>query len=155
MLVFTNGVFDWLHAGHVDCLTTARAMGDRLIVGVNGDASARRLNKGANRPINAAEDRAHVLRALSVVSEVVVFEEDTPLELICRLRPDVFVKGDDYELANLSEVAMMKTWGGRTVIVKRTRGLSTTGLLAVRQRTTVTRATVRTANDRIITKSWR
>jgi D-beta-D-heptose 7-phosphate kinase/D-beta-D-heptose 1-phosphate adenosyltransferase len=93
--VFTNGVFDLLHRGHVELLARARALGDALVVGVNGDASVRRL-KGPARPIRSEDDRAFVLAALEAVDAVVRFEQDTPLELIVALRPDVLVKGGDY-----------------------------------------------------------
>ena len=96
-VVFTNGVFDLLHRGHVTYLAAARALGDRLVVGVNDDASVRRLNKGPERPINAAEDRCFVLEALSAVDATTVFSEDTPAALIAALEPDVLVKGGDYD----------------------------------------------------------
>src|SRR5207247_9444170 len=100
-VVFTNGVFDLLHAGHVHLLEAARAAGGALIVGVNSDASVRRLGKGADRPVVAAADRARLLAALAAVDCVVVFDEDTPLELIRRLHPDVLVKGADYARDNI------------------------------------------------------
>lgn len=95
-IVFTNGVFDLLHRGHVTYLAAARSLGDRLVVGVNDDASVRRLNKGPERPINTAEDRCAVLEALRSVDATVIFTEDTPAELIERVRPDILVKGGDY-----------------------------------------------------------
>lgn len=128
-MVFTNGVFDLLHAGHVACLEAARAQGESLVVGLNSDASARHLRKGPGRPINTAADRARVLAALASVTAVVVFDEDKPLALICALRPDVYVKGGDYEIARLAEAALMQEWGGRTQIVPRLPALSTTALV--------------------------
>ncbi|MEZ6066864.1 MAG: D-glycero-beta-D-manno-heptose 1-phosphate adenylyltransferase [Planctomycetaceae bacterium] len=94
-IVFTNGCFDLLHRGHVDCLASSRKLGDVLIVGVNSDASVRRL-KGADRPVNSEEHRVHVLQRLRSVDYVVVFEDDTPVELVRRIRPDVLTKGGDY-----------------------------------------------------------
>lgn len=129
-LVFTNGVFDILHAGHVACLEAARAHGSSLVVGVNGDASVRRLGKGPGRPVNPAEQRARVIGALAAVSAVLVFDDDLPLALLCALRPDVYVKGGDYALEQLPEAALVAAWGGRTVIVPRLPGLSTTEVLA-------------------------
>lgn len=129
-IVFTNGVFDLLHAGHVACLEAARALGGSLVVGVNGDASARRLRKGPGRPIHSARDRARVVAALSAVSAVVVFDEDKPLALLCALRPEVYVKGGDYRVEQLCEARLMEEWGGRTVIVPRVPGLSTSAIVA-------------------------
>jgi rfaE bifunctional protein nucleotidyltransferase chain/domain len=128
-LVFTNGVFDLLHAGHVHCLEQARALGRSLVVGVNGDASARRLRKGPGRPLVPAAERARVVAALKAVSAVVVFDEDKPLALLCALQPEVYVKGGDYDVASLCEARLMDEWGGRTVIVPRVEGLSTTALV--------------------------
>lgn len=128
-IVFTNGVFDLLHAGHVACLEAARALGASLVVAVNGDASARRLGKGAGRPLNGAAERARVVGALRAVSAVVTFEEDKPLALICALQPEVYVKGGDYRAEDLAEAALMAEWGGRTVIVPRLPGLSTSALV--------------------------
>lgn len=96
-IVFTNGVFDLLHRGHVTYLAAARALGDRLVVGVNDDASVRRLGKGPERPINCAADRCAVLEALRAVDATIVFSEDTPLQLIESIAPDVLVKGGDYD----------------------------------------------------------
>lgn len=96
-IVFTNGVFDLLHRGHVTYLAAARALGDRLVVGVNDDASVRRLGKGPERPINGAADRCAVLEALRAVDATIVFSEDTPLQLIESIAPDVLVKGGDYD----------------------------------------------------------
>jgi D-beta-D-heptose 7-phosphate kinase / D-beta-D-heptose 1-phosphate adenosyltransferase len=94
--VFTNGCFDILHRGHVDYLQASRALGDRLVVGINSDASVRRL-KGSRRPINDQHSRVAVLSALRCVDQVIVFEQDTPYELICQLRPSIITKGGDYE----------------------------------------------------------
>lgn len=125
VVVFTNGVFDILHAGHVDLLEKARALGDVLIVGVNADASVRRLGKGADRPINKLADRGRVLAALSCVDAVVAFSEDTPEKLVSRLKPDILVKGADYKA---HQVAGRKH-AGRVVLVPLKRGYSTTALL--------------------------
>jgi D-glycero-beta-D-manno-heptose 1-phosphate adenylyltransferase len=129
-IVFTNGVFDLLHAGHVACLEAARQLGASLVVGINGDASARRLRKGPGRPLNRAADRARVVGALSAVSAVVVFDEDKPLALLCALRPEFYVKGGDYRIEDLCEAMLMNEWGGRTVIVPRVPGQSTSALVA-------------------------
>lgn len=118
-LVLTNGVFDLLHAGHVECLQAARQLGAALVVGVNTDASARRLGKGPGRPLNDQSDRVRVLAALSCVTEVVLFDSDTPLQLIAALRPEVYVKGGDYNAEQLLETGLVAKWGGRTVIVPR------------------------------------
>ncbi|HEX5437575.1 MAG TPA: D-glycero-beta-D-manno-heptose 1-phosphate adenylyltransferase [Gemmatimonadaceae bacterium] len=127
-VVFTNGVFDLLHTGHVDLLTTARALGSALVVGVNDDASVRRL-KGNGRPIRSAVDRAYVLAALEAVDAVVVFEQDTPLELIRVLRPDVLVKGGDYTPDTVVGRSDVESWGGRVVIVPLTPDHSTTSIV--------------------------
>jgi D-glycero-beta-D-manno-heptose 1-phosphate adenylyltransferase len=128
-LVFSNGVFDLLHAGHVACLEAARALGRSLVVGVNGDASARRLGKGPERPLQTASDRMRVVAALRAVTAVLRFDEDQPLALIERLRPDVYVKGGDYDADRLAEAALVAGWGGRTVIVPRVPDRSTTALV--------------------------
>jgi len=127
-VVFTNGVFDLLHPGHVDVLTGARARGDALVVGVNGDASVRRL-KGPDRPVRSAPERCYVLAALEMVDAVVVFDEDTPLELIVALRPDVLVKGGDYTEAAIVGAREVLGWGGDVVIVPLTPGHSTTATI--------------------------
>ena len=128
-VVFTNGVFDLLHPGHVDVLVAARAEGDVLVVGLNGDASVRRLNKGAGRPVRSETDRAVVLAALECVDAVVVFEQDTPLELVTCLAPDVIVKGGDYAGASVVGAAEVVARGGRVVIVPITPGHSTTSTI--------------------------
>ena len=127
--MFTNGVFDVLHAGHVALLEAARAAGAALVVGVNADASVRRLGKGADRPLVAEADRARVLAALACVDCVVLFAEDTPLELIRALRPDVLVKGADYARDQIVGAADVEGWGGRVVRVPLVSGKSTTDLV--------------------------
>ncbi len=129
-LVFTNGVFDVLHRGHVEYLEHARSLGNSLVVGVNTDGSARLLGKGPDRPINTAADRAAVLAALRAVTLVVMFDERTPVELVRQVQPDLYVKGGDYTLDQLPEAEVMRQLGGRTVIVPFTPGYSTTGLVA-------------------------
>ena len=124
-VVFTNGVFDILHPGHVKVLEQAKAQGELLVVGLNSDASTRRLNKAPGRPINEWRDRAEVVAALGCVDAVVKFEEDTPEKLMSRLKPDVFVKGGDYKVADLKEAKH----AGRVCIVPLKPGRSTTGLI--------------------------
>jgi rfaE bifunctional protein nucleotidyltransferase chain/domain len=127
-VVFTNGVFDLLHPGHIDLLTTARAAGDALVVGLNSDDSVRRL-KGPSRPIRAEADRAYVLAALECVDQVVTFSEDTPLELVNRLRPDVIVKGGDYDEDTIVGAREVTSWGGRVIVVPLTPNQSTTKII--------------------------
>ena len=127
-VVFTNGCFDILHAGHVRYLTAARELGDILIVGLNSDASVRKL-KGEGRPVNPAADRAEVLAGLRAVDHVVIFEEDTAEELVRRLQPDIYVKGGDYSLDRLPESAIVAAYGGRTVLVPMVEGRSTTNVI--------------------------
>lgn len=124
-VVFTNGVFDLLHRGHVDLLVAARRLGDALVVGVNDDASVRRL-KGEARPIRTAADRCYVLAALGMVDAVVLFGEDTPLSLIEALAPDVLVKGGDYTEATIVGAPFVRARGGDVVVVPITEGHSTT-----------------------------
>jgi D-beta-D-heptose 7-phosphate kinase / D-beta-D-heptose 1-phosphate adenosyltransferase len=126
-VVAAGGCFDLLHAGHVSLLTAARALGDCLIVCLNSDASVRR-QKGADRPFVSEDDRAAVLLALACVDAVVVFDEDTPLALLDRLRPDVFAKGADYSVSDLPEAALLATWGGQAVVLPYLGGRSTSGL---------------------------
>ena len=128
-VIFTNGVFDVLHRGHVSYLDQARALGDRLVVGLNTDASAKRLNKGPDRPVNPEADRAMVMAALESVNAVTWFDEDTPLALIEALRPDVIVKGGDYDMDRLPETALVKTWGGQAKALPFVAGYSTTQLV--------------------------
>lgn len=127
-VVFTNGVFDLLHPGHVDVLGAARACGDVLVVGINSDASVRRL-KGPQRPVRAEADRAYVLAALRCVDVVTVFDEDTPLALVQALAPDVIVKGGDYSEATVVGAREVRARGGEVVIVPLTPGHSTTSII--------------------------
>jgi D-beta-D-heptose 7-phosphate kinase / D-beta-D-heptose 1-phosphate adenosyltransferase len=126
-------VFDLLHAGHVTLLETARAEGDVLVVGLNSDASVRRLGKGADRPVVGEAERARVVAALASVDCVVVFDEDTPLALIRRIRPDVLVKGADYQRKDIVGGDDVEGWGGRVVRVPLVKDQSTTRLLAKRR----------------------
>lgn len=127
-LVFTNGCFDLLHPGHVAYLDAARRLGDALVVGINTDASVRRL-KGPGRPLVAELDRARVLAGLESVDAVTFFDEDTPLELIAALLPDVLVKGGDYTLDRIVGRAEVEAAGGEVVTIPFVAGYSTTGLL--------------------------
>jgi D-beta-D-heptose 7-phosphate kinase/D-beta-D-heptose 1-phosphate adenosyltransferase len=127
-VVFTNGVFDLLHVGHVALLEAARGEGAALVVGVNGDASVRRLGKGAGRPLVPEAQRARVVAALAAVECVVLFDEDTPRELILALRPDVLVKGADYALDQIVGAAEVTGWGGRVTRVPLVEGMSSTSL---------------------------
>ncbi|MFH1726692.1 MAG: adenylyltransferase/cytidyltransferase family protein [Elusimicrobiota bacterium] len=124
-VVFTNGVFDILHPGHVDLLERARLLGDALIVGVNTDASARRLGKGSGRPVNRLADRCRVLAALACVDAVTSFGEDTPESLLEKLRPDVLVKGADYTVDQVAG----RRYAGRVALVRLKKGYSTTSLI--------------------------
>ena len=128
-VVFTNGVFDLLHGGHITLLETARAEGAALVVAVNTDASVRRLVKGPDRPIVPQEERARLVAALACVDCVVLFDEDTPLALIRRLKPDVLVKGADYARDQIVGADDVEAWGGRVVRVPLVPGRSTTDLL--------------------------
>lgn len=128
-VVFTNGVFDLLHPGHVDVLRLARAEGDVLVVGVNSDASVRRLGKGPERPIRPEADRAYVLAGLESVDAVCVFDEDTPLALVTALRPDIIVKGGDYRPDTVVGADVVTAAGGRVVIIPLVPGQSTTGIV--------------------------
>ncbi|NEK84314.1 D-glycero-beta-D-manno-heptose 1-phosphate adenylyltransferase [Blastococcus saxobsidens] len=127
-VVATGGCFDLLHAGHVATLRAARGLGDCLVVCINSDDSVRRL-KGPSRPLVTAPDRARVLEALEFVDAVVVFDEDTPAEVLDRLRPDVWAKGGDYAGADLPEAAVLRTWGGQAVVLPYLDGHSTTALV--------------------------
>jgi rfaE bifunctional protein nucleotidyltransferase chain/domain len=134
-LVLTNGVFDLLHRGHVTYLAQARALGASLIVAVNSDASVRQLGKGEDRPINSQEDRAAVLAALESVTLVTVFDEPVPLAVLEAVRPDVYVKGGDYDMARIPEAQLARTWGARCVAIPFEHERSTTALLRrVRER---------------------
>lgn len=128
-LVFTNGVFDVLHRGHVEYLHAARALGDVLVVALNSDASARRLGKGADRPVNTEADRAVVLAGLACVNHVTLFDEDTPQNIIAELLPDVLVKGGDYTPDAIVGRADVEAAGGRVVVIPFMTGRSTTDLL--------------------------
>jgi D-beta-D-heptose 7-phosphate kinase/D-beta-D-heptose 1-phosphate adenosyltransferase len=127
-VVFTNGCFDLLHAGHISLLEKARRMGDRLIVAINTDSSVRRL-KGPQRPVVAENERAQVLAALGAVDAVVIFEQDTPLQLILAIRPDVLVKGGDYSEADVIGAREVRAWGGRVELIPIVEGCSTTRLI--------------------------
>lgn len=124
-VVFTNGVYDILHPGHVKLLEKSRALGDVLILGLNSDASARRLDKAPGRPVNTLRDRAAVAAALACVDVVVAFSEDTPERLLSRLKPDVLVKGGDYRPSSVAG----RQHAGKVVIVPLKKGYSTTGLI--------------------------
>ncbi|WP_298930632.1 D-glycero-beta-D-manno-heptose 1-phosphate adenylyltransferase [uncultured Ramlibacter sp.] len=128
-LVFTNGVFDVLHRGHATYLAQARALGASLVVALNTDASARRLGKGPERPLNNEQDRATLIAALESASLVTWFDEDTPQELIATLRPDILVKGGDYDMARLPETALVQSWGGSALAIPFVDGFSTTALV--------------------------
>ena len=128
-VVFTNGVFDVLHCGHATYLARARALGGSLVVALNTDASARRLGKGPDRPLNNQQDRAALMAALESVSLVTWFDEDTPLQLISALRPDLLVKGGDYDMDTLLETAAVKAYGGRALAIPFVEGYSTTALV--------------------------
>lgn len=128
-LVFTNGVFDILHAGHVRYLTEARRLGAFLLVAVNSDESARALGKGPGRPVTGQHDRLLVLRALRCVDAAVIFEEATPCALLEEVRPDVYCKGGDYDVDRLPEAALVQSWGGKAVRLSFHAGHSSTELM--------------------------
>lgn len=128
-VVFTNGVFDVLHRGHVTYLAQARALGGSLVVALNTDASARRLGKGPDRPLNGEDDRAIVMAALEAVSLVTWFDEDTPVQLLSELKPQVYVKGGDYDMRKLAETALVEGYGGRSLAIPFVDGYSTTALV--------------------------
>lgn len=127
-VVFTNGVFDLLHPGHIDVLTAARARGDALIVGLNTDESVRRL-KGPSRPVRSEAERAYVLAALESVDVVVLFAEDTPLDLVIALEPDVIAKGGDYNEETIVGAREVKARGGEVAVIPLTPGQSTTSII--------------------------
>jgi len=128
-LVFTNGVFDILHRGHVSYLAAARGLGASLVVGVNSDRSARALGKGSDRPLNGEADRACVLAALQSVDLVTLFDEGKPLALLRIVRPDLYVKGGDYDVETLEETALVRSWGGEARALPFVDGYSTTALV--------------------------
>ncbi len=128
-LIFTNGVFDILHRGHVTYLEAAKALGASLVVAVNTDESVKRLGKAPDRPFNTMEDRRALLAALASTDAVTYFAEDTPYELIDKLRPDVIVKGGDYDMSKLPETALVRQWGGRAVAIDFEHDRSTTALV--------------------------
>lgn len=127
-VVFTNGVFDLLHPGHIDIIKAARAAGDALVVGINGDDSVRRL-KGESRPVRTQAERAYVIAALEAVDVVTVFDEDTPLELVRCLEPDVIVKGGDYTESTIVGAAEVRARGGDVLVIPLTAGQSTTSII--------------------------
>ncbi len=127
--VFTNGVFDVLHRGHVVYLAQARALGGSLIVALNTDASVRRLGKGDDRPLNGEADRAVVMASQESVSLVTWFDDDTPLQILAEIRPDILVKGGDYDMSKLAESALVQSWGGRALALAFVPGYSTTALV--------------------------
>jgi len=127
-IVFTNGCFDIIHAGHISYLNEAKALGDILIVGLNSDESVRRL-KGADRPVVNERDRAYVLANLKPVDYVVMFDEDTPYELIKKIKPDILVKGADYEGKNIAGRDIVESSGGKTVLINFIEGKSTSEII--------------------------
>jgi len=129
-VVLTNGVFDILHRGHATYLARAREMGASLVVAVNSDASVRRLGKGDDRPINAEADRAAILAALESVSLVTIFDESVPLPVLEIVRPEVYVKGGDYDMGSVPEAQLARTWGARVVAIPFEHVRSTSSLLA-------------------------
>ncbi len=128
-LVFTNGVFDILHVGHVRYLEAARKLGAKLVVAVNTDSSVKQLQKGVDRPINCLEDRMEILSALSCVDWVIPFSEKTPVELLKRVKPLIYVKGGDYQMETLEETFWVKSWGGKSQALPFVKGKSTTQLI--------------------------
>ena len=128
-VVFTNGVFDILHPGHVRYLQAARALGDKLIVGINSDRSVRALGKAPDRPINSEGERAEILRALACVDEVVIFDEETPHEIISALQPDILVKGADWGENAIVGRDVVEARGGKVVRIPLAEGYSTTKIL--------------------------
>lgn len=129
-VVLTNGVFDILHRGHVTYLAQARELGASLVVAINTDASVKRLGKGDDRPINTCEDRMAILAALEAVSMVVPFDEDTALEVVQQARPDIYVKGGDYDMSAIPEGRAVAAYGGRAVAIDFEHDRSTTSLLS-------------------------
>jgi rfaE bifunctional protein nucleotidyltransferase chain/domain len=132
-IVFTNGCFDLLHRGHIYYLSRARDLGDLLVVGLNSDGSVARL-KGEGRPLNDQKARAEVLGALVMVDYVILFEEDTPLNLIRKIRPDMLVKGGDYKVEEIVGHAEVTSWGGKVITIPLLEGYSTTSIIESRQK---------------------
>jgi len=128
-IVFTNGCFDILHQGHVDYLCKAKDLGHKLIIGLNTDASVKRQNKSPERPVNNEQSRAFILAALVIVDAVVLFDEDTPYDLIKAIQPDVLVKGADYKAEEIVGYDIVKARGGEVVTIELTQGFSTTALI--------------------------
>ena len=128
-VVFTNGVFDILHRGHIEYLLEARKYGDMLIVGVNSDSSARSLNKGSGRPLNNQDDRAFIVSQLKPVDIVVIFDQPTPAEIIEAIQPDILVKGGDYRIEDVVGRDTVEKRGGKVVTIPLTPGKSTTALI--------------------------
>lgn len=128
-LVFTNGCFDILHRGHVTYLNEARKLGDGLIIGLNTDQSVKRLGKGDNRPVNREQDRKYVLENLKAVDCVELFDEDTPLELIKLIHPQILVKGADYKIENIVGAKEVLDWGGQVLTISLVDGFSTTAII--------------------------
>ena len=128
-VVFTNGVFDVLHRGHASYLAAARELGGSLVVALNTDASAKRLGKGPGRPLNNEADRAALIAALASTDMVTWFDEDTPLEIIDALRPDIIVKGGDYDMQLLKEAQLVQSYGGQALALSFVDGYSTTALV--------------------------
>ncbi len=128
-IVFTNGCFDIIHPGHIDYLTQARDLGDVLVLGLNTDNSVRRLNKAPNRPINNEQARATVLAGLACIDHIILFDEETPYELIKFLQPDILVKGDDYKVETIVGYDIVMARGGKVVTIPFLEGYSTTKLI--------------------------
>jgi rfaE bifunctional protein nucleotidyltransferase chain/domain len=128
-VVFTNGCFDLLHVGHIRYLQAAKALGDFLVLGLNDDASVRRLSKGSERPLTPQAERAEILAALACVDAVVIFNQDTPLDLILTLRPDILVKGGDYTPGNIVGRPEVLSWGGEVHVIPFVPGKSTSSLI--------------------------
>lgn len=128
-IVFTNGVFDILHRGHVSYLVSARSLGACLVVALNSDISARGLGKGSDRPLNRELDRSCVVGALSCVSAVLLFDEPTPLKVLAQVRPELYVKGGDYDMESIPETALVRSWGGQALALPFVDGYSTTQLV--------------------------
>lgn len=128
-VVFTNGCFDILHRGHVEYLSHARDLGDVLVLGLNTDSSVKRLGKSPDRPINSEETRATILASLECINAVILFDEDTPYDLIKFVQPDVLVKGDDYKAEDIVGYDIVTAKGGKVITIPMVKGFSTTGLI--------------------------